>query len=384
MKIALCHKRLDEKGGTERDFLLTAKGLRDLGHEVHLFCSEYGISVPPGILAHDVPVLRFGRTARLWSFALRAPKIIAQYRCDVVVSFGRMIRQDVLRSGGGSHKVFLQKLARQGGALRRLWHYVSVYHQSLLAIERRQFGPGGFKRAIAVSAQVKGEFIDAYGVSERDIAVLYNGVDHDRFHPSVRQPWRGRIRGEWGIPADALVVLFVGSGFRRKGLDRLIRIWNSPRLENTFLFVVGDDSRIGQYKAWADQQARGRVVFTGRQDEIERYYAAADLVALPAIQEAFGNVVLEALASGLPVVVSRGVGASEVLKGCFAAGIVEDPDAGSQLEETLIKMLGKSRDPGFTNEARRLGEAHSWSNHFHRLETCLMEVCRQGSSGSLS
>src|SRR3972149_3569643 len=76
MKIALVHKRLDLRGGTERDFYRTAEGLRDLGHEVHLFCSEYGVKPPPDTVAHRIPVLPVGRTARLWSFALSAPAII--------------------------------------------------------------------------------------------------------------------------------------------------------------------------------------------------------------------------------------------------------------------------------------------------------------------
>ena len=81
-----------------------------------------------------------------------------------------------------------------------------------------------------------------------------------------------------------------------------------------------------RYRAWADRLAPGRIVFAGRQDEIENYYAAADLIALMSIQEAFGNVVLEALAAGLPVLVNREVGAAELLKGALLDGIVDRLD----------------------------------------------------------
>ena len=57
MKIALVHKRLDLNGGTERDLFQTAEGLRDLGHEVHLFCSEYGVPAPRDVIVHHVPVI---------------------------------------------------------------------------------------------------------------------------------------------------------------------------------------------------------------------------------------------------------------------------------------------------------------------------------------
>ena len=384
MRIALCHKRLDEKGGTERDFYLTAKGLRDLGHEIHLFCSEFAIEPPSGTLAHEVPVLPFGRTAKLWTFALRAPRIIEKFHCDVVVSFGRMIKQDVLRSGGGSHKVFLQTLGAQEGLRRRLWQRLSVYHRSLLAIEERQFGAGGCKIVIAVSDEVKRELMAAYAVPEQKIVVLHNGVNLQRFHPSLRAKWRDIIRRQWSIPLNSAVVLFVGSGFRRKGLDRLLRLWHSSRLTNTYLMVVGDDARIGRYKARATKQAPARVIFTGRQENVERFYGAADVVALPSIQEAFGNVILEALASGLPVVVSRRVGAAELLTESLAQGIVADPDEAGELESKLVNMLERSRRPETASAARRLSEAYSWKNHFRRLEGCLAQVCRQNRRDGLS
>ena len=72
MKIGLAHKRLDLGGGTERDLYKTAEGLRDLGHDVHLFCSEFKVDPPEGTVRHVVPTLAFGRTARLWSFARSA------------------------------------------------------------------------------------------------------------------------------------------------------------------------------------------------------------------------------------------------------------------------------------------------------------------------
>jgi len=128
------------------------------------------------------------------------------------------------------------------------------------------------------------------------------------------------IRQRCKIPPDAPLVLFVGSGFRRKGLDRVISLWSSKKLAAFYLLVVGTDGRLGRYRAWADSFAPGRIIFTGRQDDVENYYAAADLVALLSFQEAFGNVVLEGLAAGLPVIVSREVGASEILTGLWPKG----------------------------------------------------------------
>ena len=374
MKIALAHKRLDNKGGTEVDFCRTASGLRDLGHEVHLFCGEFAIEPPPGTYAHRIPIAPMGRTARLWSFAKVAPRIMRPYSCDLVVSFGRMICQDVLRSGGGSHRAFLQKLAGEGGPRRRLWQALSPYHLSLLALERRQFQPGNYKRILAVSAEVKRELLATYAIPEDKITVIYNGVDDKRFHLGLRERFRAPIRKQWHIPADAPMVLFVGSGFRRKGLDRLLKAWQSPRLKDAYLVVVGDDAKRVRYQALAEERANGKVIFVGRRHDVESYYGAADLLALPAVQEAFGNVVLEAAAAGLPAVVSPVVGAAEILEGRLMEGIVSRPEDTQEMASKLQSMLERGRDGDLSAEARKLAERYSWTKHFSRLEVFLKET----------
>lgn len=374
MKIALAHKRLDLRGGTERDFYRTAEGLRDLGHEVHLFCAEIGIPPPDGVRAHRLFSPPLGRTSRLLSFAFLAPRAIAARPYDVSLSFGRMVAQDVVRSGGGTHRVFLEKMARGEGGLRRLWHRVSPYHRSVLSIEKLQYRPGGSKKILAVSQLVKREIETVYGVPGAKIAVIYNGVDTGRFHPRRRAAARQRIRGLWKVPLEAPLVVFVGNSFQRKGLDRVFKAWMSPRLEKFHLLVVGEDANRARYQARARNEAKGRVVFTGRQTEVEDYFAAADLLILPALQEAFGNVVLEALACGVPVITSRAVGAAEVLAGELQEGILDQPDDAAEMEAKLLHMCDGVRLPLLSGKARRLAESYSWENHFRQLERHLLDV----------
>lgn len=374
MKIALAHKRLDLRGGTERDFLRTAEGLRDLGHEVHLFCGEFDIPAPPGTFAHKVPVLPLGRTARLLSFAIRAPKMIRSHRCDVVVGFGRMIRQDVVRSEGGSHLVFLQKMKRGEGRLRRVWHEVSVYHRSVLAVERRQFRAGNYKKILAISNEVKRELTTTYAVPPEKIAVIHSGVDHERFHPGNRDSARARIRKQWAIPGSAPLALFIGNGFQRKGLDRILRAWESEILAGVYLLVVGGDAGRNRYVSWAEKASPKRIVFAGRQEAVEDYYAAADLLALPAFQEAFGNVILEALASGIPVVTSRMVGAAEVLTGGLEEGILSDADDPQELARKILRLLDGTRSSRLSRTARETAERHSWQRYFQEFEGHLRSV----------
>jgi UDP-glucose:(heptosyl)LPS alpha-1,3-glucosyltransferase len=245
-----------------------------------------------------------------------------------------------------------------------------------LNLEKRQFSAPQLKKIIAVSAEVKRDILANYPVPEGKIVVLYNGVDGERFRLRRCDGTRRMIRERWQIPSDAPLVLFVGSGFRRKGLERLISAWKSPGLAHVYLLIVGSDARAARYKARVERIYDDRIIFAGRQEEVENYYAAADVVALPALQEAFGNVVLESLASGVPVLVSRSVGAAEVLSGPLTAGIVDHSEDPNELAVKLIALLERARDPRCAEEARKVACRYSWHNHFKNLESLLIEIAK--------
>ena len=327
---------------------------------------------PSGVLAHRLPGLSWPRTARLLTFGVFAPWIIRQYGCDVVMSFDRLLKQDLFRSGGGPHKTFIEKMKQRGGWSKRLWYRLSPYHRLALAIERRQVSSSGSRRIVAACQQTKREMIEAYGLDEKKIVVILNGVDHERFHPRQRHDSGQRVRRELGIKKDGRVVLFVGTGFRRKGLDRLLRLWQEPALPNTYLLVVGNDSRLSAYRgAW---RRNPHVIFTGPKANIEEYYAAADLLALPSIQEAFGNVVLEALAAGLPVITVPGVGALDKVEGDLRAGILENPDDPAELKQKISCLLDPVRWTSLSQQARRVAEQYTWNAYVEKLEAALLSL----------
>ena len=380
MKIALIHKRLDLRGGTERVFCRTAEGLRDRGHEVHLFCGSYSLPAPEGTFAHRVSHLPFPRTAALLSFAVVAPRAAERHGCDVVVSFNRIMRQDIFRSGGGPHRAFLKKMMRESGPWRRWWYRISLYHRSVLAVEKRQLSPGGCRKVITVSEQGKREMIECYQLPADRVVVIHNGVDHARFRPELRHTEGKKTRQELGIPCDSQVVLFVGTGFKRKGLDRLLPLWSLPEFKALYLLVVGDDAKLRHYRQRFKQPT---ILFLGAKENVERYYAAADVFVLPSTQEAFGNAVLEALAAGLPVVTVPEVGATDRIEGVLKEGMLVDRNDPAEMKEKILRMLNKDSWHRLSEAARRVSEKYSWDNYFRELERQLCAVAaRRANEGS--
>jgi glycosyltransferase involved in cell wall biosynthesis len=156
----------------------------------------------------------------------------------------------------------------------------------------------------------------------------------------------------------------------------LIRGWGAASLRTVYLLVVGDDLHWNRYRRRAETQGQGRIVLTGRQSNIEDYFAAADILALPALQEAFGNVILEALASGVPVITTPIVGAAEQLKGPLKEGILANADDSREMAEKILWMLDRDRWLSLSTQARKIGENFTWENHFQELETHLTEVAK--------
>jgi UDP-glucose:(heptosyl)LPS alpha-1,3-glucosyltransferase len=374
MKIALAHKRFDLRGGAEWVLYQTTRGLRDRGHEVHLFCQVFRMAPPPGVIFHRVPGLTWPRSARVLTFGILAPKLMAKYDCDVVMSFDRITNQDVFRSGGGPHKSFIQKMMRRSGLWRKLWYRISPYHLLVLFIEKRQASTVGTRKIIALCEQVKREFIDAYDIPEEKIVVVYNGVDNERFHPRLRLDAGRRVRAELGIPADRPIVLFVGTGFRRKGLDRLLRLWRHPGMPGIYLVIVGSDARLSSYQK---RHTGSEIIFTGPRANVEDFYGAADLLVLPSVQEGFGNVILEAFATGLPVVTVVGVGAAEVIEGELQEGIVNNPDDPAELKNKILALLDPVRWEILSRKARQVAEKYTWSAYLDGVEKTLHELCAQ-------
>ena len=370
MRIAFLHRSLSG-GGTEADLRRMATGLVERGHAVDVFTADRA-APPSGVVAHQVPVLRAGRWARLVSFALMAPRLAARGAFDVVVGFGRTPRQDVVRVGGGTHKSYLAAMDAAGRGRGR-----GLYQRTILDLERRMFAPDGHRRVLAVSRRAGDEVIRDYGVAPERVRVVYNGVDLERFHPRRRAIDGADARRTLGL-GERPVCLAVGTGFARKGFDLLLDCWKAGPPAGAALVIAGGDQRLARWRQEAaSAPLAGHVHVLGPRDDVPALLAAADVLCLPSHQEAFGNVVLEAAAAGVPVVTSAAVAAAELFADApLAAAQVANPSDPDALGAAIAGML---RDwPARSTAARAVAERHPWRRHLDELEAFFVEVTRGG------
>jgi len=381
MNIAFLNRRYDNIGGTERDLYELAGWFLRFGHQVHLYCGEFRVSPQDGAVPHRVPFLRLGETAKFLSFAFFAPRAALAGGHDAVVSFGRVLGQDIVRCGGGTHRGFLDAIAEVRGAAANVIRWPK--DRVVLAVEKRQFARGNHRRIIAISEVVKRELIDIYDVPADDIEVIYDGIDISMFRPENKGLYRAELRESLGIGAEEKVALFVGSGFLRKGLEFALDALALSRDRPVRLVVVGDDPNPARYRSLGGQLDTP-AVFVGPRKDVERFYGAADFLVLPSVQEAFGNVILEALACGLPVITTRKAGASEVLEGALREYILARHDDTREMSKMMDRLVDDGLRAELSALARQTAEKYTIEANARAIERLCERVVTEKSEGSLA
>jgi len=195
---------------------------------------------------------------------------------------------------------------------------------------------------------VADEIVDIYGFSREKIFLVPNGIDLVRFHPDARAHHRAEVRRRLGTDEKRPVALFVGSGFKRKGLDKAIAAVAKSSADAE-LWVVGHDRRPAAYAAPG-------LRMIGPVPDPLPYYAAADMLILPSIYDPFPSAVIEALACGLPVVTSTSCGAKEA-----AIQLDRNLDAfdTSGLATAAHRAFDLAADSATAPRARKIAERYS-------------------------
>ena len=198
------------------------------------------------------------------------------------------------------------------------------------------------------------QLIDEFGLDPAKAVTLYNGVDLERFHPSSLAE-RARFRQMFEVETGAPVVAFVGNGFARKGLGPLLEAWPAIK-SHPYLLVAGTDRSALRYIRLAHRLGVGsRVRFLGAMGQIEQLFLAADAFALPSFFEPFGNVVMEAMAGGLGVLVSAQSGVAELLPAAMRPFVVNDPANSAEIAERLTALVADEASVRGDRARRRRG-----------------------------
>ena len=208
-----------------------------------------------------------------------------------------------------------------------------------------------------MSAGVKRELMEHYGVAAEKIVVIPNAVDHAVFHPAENAEAKREMRRRLGLPESHFLALFVGGDWDRKGLpDAIQAIAGMPE---TTLVVVGQGD-IARFAAVALQaEVGGNVIFAGRSSSPQDYYSAADVFIFPSRYEAFSLVTLEAAASGLPLIALPINGTEELIEE-GVNGFFVRPNPASFQSKLRLLQTDPARLQTMSDAALRSSLPYTW------------------------
>jgi UDP-glucose:(heptosyl)LPS alpha-1,3-glucosyltransferase len=365
MKLGIVCRPFTLHGGVETATAGLVSELARRGHAVTLLTTRAQGPVD-GVRVRRLPVPPQPSLLRVISFGVAARAAVRAGGYDTVQTHERMTGADVYRAGEGTHRGYLEAMDRPVKG--------SLYHRYVIRLETRIFQLDEIRHIVAISAGGKAEIERLYGTPSDRVSLVYNGVDLGRFDPAARIGDRAGTRRGLGVADGAWCVLFVGSGFERKGLGPLIEALGLFRDRAARLVIVGKGDRRPYEALAARLGVSGQVVWTGPRPDVERLYAAADLVALPARYEPFGNVHLEALASGRPVLTSARAGGAELIEP-GVSGWVAAEVAASAIAEGLECM--RAADPvRLGRAARAVAEPFTYAAQAAAFEALYRKIAR--------
>jgi UDP-glucose:(heptosyl)LPS alpha-1,3-glucosyltransferase len=238
---------------------------------------------------------------------------------------------------------------------------------------------GGSARFFPVSTIAIEAFRREYATLPGRWQPLAPGVDVARFASPDRAACRAEIRNRYGIGASDLLLLFVGMNFEVKGLDTMIQALAKARVArpeaNIHLLVVGRGDE-GKYRKMAEKLGISQAVtFAGTQvSGLERYYRAADIFIMLSRFDTFGMVVLEAMAAGLPVIVSPNVGAKDLVKDGINGFVIPECQDVSAAADLIGKLSNADMRSAMAMAAMQTAMMHDWERLAEKFKQLFQEI----------
>jgi UDP-glucose:(heptosyl)LPS alpha-1,3-glucosyltransferase len=381
VNIAFCYENvLPSRGGCETYIASLAHRLTADGHGVHLYASRWETAaLPASMHYHRVTMRRSPRFLRPWFFSAACGRNLAGATHDVTIGFDKIVGLDVLYPQGGlyaasaDHNLLKYRRAWTRWLARAL-KLIDPAHHSFLALERAQYRDRR-PLVVAISAMVQRHFEHYFGVDPADLRVVRVAANPARFDETDRPRRRLEWRQRWGLSADDVVGLFVGINYRLKGLEPLLlALGRLPETAPLRLVVAGKPETARFERLARRLRVADRVRFVGYCDDMRNGYFAADFLVHPTFYDPCSNVVVEAMACGLPVITSRHNGASELMHPPREGYVIDDPHDHAHLAWCLTQMLDPSRRAQCGSAARRTTQQWTYERHYHAMLSVFAEA----------
>ncbi|MFT4825061.1 MAG: UDP-glucose:(heptosyl)LPS alpha-1,3-glucosyltransferase [Halioglobus sp.] len=336
MRLAFLLYKYFPYGGMQRDFRRFVEESQKLGHH----CRVYYISWQGEPIAEadlrQVPVSAMSNHRRNARFSQWVQSDLAQDPVDGVIGFNKMPGLDVYYA---ADSCYLDKAFGE----RSWWYRLGARYRHFSAYEEAVFSVQSKTHILLISETEKAKFKHYYDTPEERMHMLPPGIAMNRKASADAAKRRQNARAALGLKDYDHVLLFVGSGFIKKGLNRAIQslanLHKTMPDKNIRLLVVGQDRETRFRRLAVRLRVANQIQFLGGRDDIPELLLAADALIHPAKDEAAGIVLLEALVAGLPVLVTDICGYAHHIERADAGVALSSPFQQGDLDRAVEHSL---------------------------------------------
>ena len=321
-------------GGLQRDFLRIALECQKRGHEIRVYTTSWLGDKPEGFDIQILSAKGSSNHRRMLSFQHQVQASIKQNAGDLLIGFNKMAGLDVYYA---SDTCFKEKALNNRSWLYRLTSRCRHYS----ALEESVFSPEYNSLILTLTQHQKDTFQTLYETQAERFVMLPPGIDRNtriNDRENIRSDYRKRL----GMSETRNIMLLVASSFKTKGLDRAIDALAAlpePLLKNTTLLVAGNDDP-APYKTRAEKLGCAQnIQFLGAREDIHEWMMTSDLLIHPAYTESAGMVLLEAIASGLPVLTTDICGYAPYITKAGVGQVSPSPFEQSAFNQMTADML---------------------------------------------
>lgn len=386
-RLAVVSPFLDKKHGTERRVVEWVSCLAD-SFEIHVYSQRVEDLDLSQITWHKIPKLPGPHLLNfLWWLA-------ANHLWRALDRRFRGLPHDLTFTPGPNcldadaisiHIVFAEFLHHVQPELRfagkpitswpRLLHR-RIYYQLAIALERRAYTNP--ETVLILIARKTAADLDRFYGRRDSFPILYMGLDHSVYNPARRQALREKARAELRLSADRFEGLMVGNDWRKKGIRVLLEAMEQLRELPIDLLVAGGDDTAPFEAMVRERQLEGRVRFLPSRKDVEFYYAAADTYAGPSLEDTFAQPPTEAMACGLPVIVSSTNGTCEIITDGTDGWILQDPSDAKTLASMFRRLYeNPALRESLGNNAAKTAARLTWEQNGRDLLGIFEEILRR-------
>jgi UDP-glucose:(heptosyl)LPS alpha-1,3-glucosyltransferase len=284
--------------------------------------------------------------------------MISRMDFDIVHSHDWILRGDIFSVHSIPHAGWVREVRKRTP---------SLFDRSIMWVERHTIMNGQASRFFPVSSIAIEAFRREYATLPGEWQALAPGVDVTRFSTADRTACRKEIRERYGIGTADILLLFVGMNFEVKGLDAIIVALAKARAAQPEaiirLLVVGRGDESKYSKIAQSLGIAEAVTFAGTQiGGLERYYRAADIFIMLSKFDTFGMVVLEAMAAGLPVIVSSNVGAKDLVDDGINGFVLPYHQDSDDAADRIVRLLNTEQREAMGLAAEHSATVHDWEH----------------------